>query len=422
MYSILHIDNNPFFKKLFLKASEKLNIKISFFSVISLKDAHEILNNNKIDLILMGLEFSEKSVENFLVDLNSGPFKSIPVIVLTSTKDNTIKKKLFKLGAIDYITKDMPLNKLISYIENFSIQDSAKKRLEGLKIAILDDSSVELTLYKRIFEFYNIKSVDYYSDPEVLLSVDYEYDIYIIDIVLPKISGEQVISDLRSKYIYSVIIAVSEIDNYRMISNLLSTGVDDYILKPFNTELFMARLKANVRTFILLSELKQKNKTLEEMLTIDGLTQLYNHNYIYSRLETEIKKADRYNHSLSVIMIDIDFFKSVNDNYGHQFGDKVLKSLADTIREEIRSIDIAGRYGGEEFAVILPETNLDGAVSLAERMRISVENMKFEISSVKITASFGVVELKTHTALELIEESDKYLYLAKKNGRNRVEY
>jgi diguanylate cyclase (GGDEF)-like protein len=162
---------------------------------------------------------------------------------------------------------------------------------------------------------------------------------------------------------------------------------------------------------------------MKQMAVTDGLTELYNHNHIFQKLEEEVDKSKRYGNPLSIIMFDIDFFKSINDNYGHQTGDNVLKEISRTIKNSIRKIDIPGRYGGEEFLVVLPQIDLENACTTAERIRKNIESLQPDKTGVpgNVTISGGVVSLNHETALQLVEKADKLLYKAKENGRNRIE-
>ncbi|QEK12839.1 diguanylate cyclase [Crassaminicella thermophila] len=419
MLSILHVDYNFFYKEILKDIIEERNFE--YFSVRTPREAFEVLKNKKIDLIITALEFKDKKGEDFIKSLNESPYKNIPVIVLSAKDDIETKNKLFNLGVIDFIHKSSFLDGFKNYIDRFELVDFADEQLKKAKIAVLDDNSLELMIIKKIFELNNITNVDYYNCAEELLNQMQAYSLYLIDFVLPSISGEQVILELRKKYKYALIIAISAIDNQKIISNILSSGADDYITKPFNENVFIARLKANIRTFLLLQELKEKNFELERMVKIDGLTSLYNHKYMYERLEEEIQRARRYDKKLSIIMFDIDKFKCINDVYGHQFGDDVLIKISQKLKSEIRQSDIAGRYGGEEFIIILPETGLQDAYKLAERLRKSISNIKFKEKNIKVTISGGVAELEKENALKLIGKSDKLLYKAKENGRNRIE-
>ncbi len=176
------------------------------------------------------------------------------------------------------------------------------------------------------------------------------------------------------------------------------------------------------------NELVRLNEQLEQLATTDGLTGLFNHRHFYARLAEEIKRAKRYQHPLTLIMADIDHFKLYNDTHGHVAGDKVLKIIARLVAENARENDLAARYGGEEIAVILPETELATAQLVAERMRSIIESSS-ELDTIAdqserhITVSFGVAQLDeaTDSAKGFVRLADAMLYRAKQNGRNRVE-
>lgn len=419
MLSILHVDFNIFYKKIIKDISEQLDFK--YFSADTPQEAFEVLNKTNIDLIITCLEFKDKSGEEFIETLNESIHKNIPVIVLSAKEDIATKNKLFKLGVIDFILKDNFANRLTNYINKIQMEDNAKQYLKNLKIAVLYDNELELRIVQKILELNGLVNVDYYTHSRELLNIQEEYDIYIVDFTLPKTSGHEVIMELRNRYKYSLIMAISFIENENTISNILSIGADDYITKPFSENIFIARLKANLRIYFLLQELKRKNLELERIVNIDVLTNIYNRRYIYNRLEEIVKKSKEDNEKVSVIMFDVDRFKNVNDTYGHQFGDEVLKKVSDNLKEEFRKTDIIGRYGGEEFIVLLPNTNLDYAFKLAEKVRMSICNISFE-HGVKITISGGVAELDKENVEGLIEKADKLLYKAKQNGRNRIEF
>ena len=172
------------------------------------------------------------------------------------------------------------------------------------------------------------------------------------------------------------------------------------------------------------SQLSKAMTSLETLSRVDGLTGISNRSHFENRLIEEFMRAQRYKSNLSFMLMDLDHFKKVNDTYGHLAGDEVLRVVAEKIAKEIRSVDFVGRYGGEEFAVFLPQTTTDGAISVAERIRQSIasEPVQFEEKSISITISVGVAQYKkTHKNHEvLISEADRALYRSKANGRNKV--
>jgi len=175
-------------------------------------------------------------------------------------------------------------------------------------------------------------------------------------------------------------------------------------------------------TSIYQSKLEETTEKLREMSNQDGLTKLFNRRYIEEILSNEFDRARRYKHPFSVILTDIDFFKKVNDNYGHLAGDEVLRVVSQRLSDTLRDTDILGRYGGEEFLIVLPETDIEGAVIVAERLRkaIDSEPIEAEGDTLPVAISLGVTELSDTTAAyaQLIAEADLGLYRSKENGRN----
>jgi len=192
-------------------------------------------------------------------------------------------------------------------------------------------------------------------------------------------------------------------------------------LIAFNVEL---EKKIKSRTHELEIQKTRAEKAVEELKIIaitDRLTGLYNRLKLDESLENEFYRAHRYAHQFAVILLDLDFFKSVNDTYGHQEGDQVLMEVAKILQKQVREIDIVGRWGGEEFLIIYPSTNLHGVLSVAEKMRSKIEKYNFPAVGT-ITASFGVTVWYPDDMIEsMIARVDKALYKAKDNGRNRVE-
>ncbi len=190
-------------------------------------------------------------------------------------------------------------------------------------------------------------------------------------------------------------------------------------------DLFSITDKMFMRDLAKFAAIAVENSRLYLMATLDRMTRLYTHHYFNERLAEEMMRSKRYGTPLSLIMADIDHFKKINDTYGHQQGDVILKGIARIFRENIRSVDIPARYGGEEFSVILPGSDLDDACSISERLRKAIENTEFqgEHNPIRITISIGIAEYKMESDTDislLISRTDRALYNAKHNGRNRV--
>jgi len=254
------------------------------------------------------------------------------------------------------------------------------------------------------------------------------WDLAILDRRLPDMDGVVLCHelksdpDLRNRYI---IMLTGEADQEDKVEGL-DLGADDYITKPFQAAEFLARIRAAKRIVDLQKELMETNKRLELLSITDGLTKLYNHRYFQDEMARAFEESQRYQRPLSLAIIDIDFFKKVNDTYGHAVGDDVLKAVAKLFQESIRSTDLAARYGGEEFAVMMPETDLDDAMAFAEKIRTLIETTPFPTAAgpLGVTVSIGLAAVprtKIHAAKELVIAADKALYRAKRGGRNQVQ-
>jgi diguanylate cyclase (GGDEF)-like protein len=254
------------------------------------------------------------------------------------------------------------------------------------------------------------------------------WDLAVLDRRLPDMDGVVLAHELKSKPEFRtryVIMLTGEDEQADKVEGL-ELGADDYITKPFQYPELVARVRAGKRIVDLQKELLETNKRLELLSITDGLTKLHNHRYFQDELAREFEESQRYQRPLSLAMIDIDFFKKINDTYGHAVGDDVLKCTAKLYRDSVRSTDLVARYGGEEFAVMMPETALQDGILFAEKIRHLLESTPLETQAGPVTAtiSVGVASVphsRIHTAKELIIAADKALYRAKKNGRNQVQ-
>ncbi|MBP9043534.1 MAG: diguanylate cyclase [Spirochaetes bacterium] len=419
MYKILHLETSMLYQTVIREIC--VEISAIYINATKASEAFEILQREKISLILTAMELESGSAIDFIKSLNESQFRDIPVVVFTGNDSLEDRKRMYELGIVDYILKTSDKEVIKQNLSIFRKEDPVALRMRELTYAVVDDNKMDRKIISRIFSMHDIKKADFFDSEQMLLNSDMHYDVYVIDLVLKETLGDKVISALRKKNLDSVIIAVSGIDNVKTISRVLSIGADDYITKPFNYDLFFTRLKTNIRNFLLMRELKVKTDLLERISITDPLTELFNRRHIFDRLNQECEKFKRYGLTFTAVMLDIDGFKSINDSYGHQVGDMVIRMVSDAIKKSIRNVDIAGRYGGEEFLIILPEIDGKGGVVAAERIRKSIESIKIEESNIKVTISAGVAEFAGEPIDDFIKKIDSMLYLAKKNGKNRIE-
>jgi len=253
-------------------------------------------------------------------------------------------------------------------------------------------------------------------------------DIVLCDVEMPGMDGLKFLSMVNSRqdlHDIPVLLLTSHEDMATKV-RALEQGASDYVTKPFSPEELLARVKVHLKIKTLQDNLKESNRRLLELSQTDPLTELYNRRYMMTTLVAEFDRSNRNGSPFALVMIDLDHFKKVNDAYGHQQGDVALQSTSMEIQAQLRQYDTAARFGGEEFALLLPETSLDEAAMVAERIRQGISNIQFSgsMSNLGITASFGVAAIphkRINTIEDLIRLADDALYTAKSNGRNRVE-
>jgi diguanylate cyclase (GGDEF)-like protein len=258
--------------------------------------------------------------------------------------------------------------------------------------------------------------------------------LILCDVMMPVIDGFEVSRRIKSDTTlpFIPIILVTAKDTAEDIVEGLEAGADDYISKPYNFKELEARVRAMLRIKRLQDELDQKNRELEDankrlrkLSITDGLTGLYNHRHVHELLRDEWERSARSGEPVAVAMLDLDRFKSINDTYGHPTGDVVLYETARIISETAREIDMVGRYGGEEFIAILPNTDEEAAAHFAERVREAVESYLYrdESNEIRMTVSCGVTAAPREgvdSPEALLKQADEALYVAKTSGRNRV--
>jgi len=297
-------------------------------------------------------------------------------------------------------------------------------------VLIIDDSENTRTQIKR--ELISAELFDrFYEAADGMeafkLLLGNQIDLILCDLIMPRIDGIKLLGMVSGhEQLRDIpVIMLTGRGERELKINLLGLGASDYITKPFDAGELIARVKVHLKIKSLQDELKQSNGLLKQLSNTDPLTLLYNRRYLMETLEKEMMRAVRKGTQLSLIMIDIDHFKKVNDTYGHQNGDQVLMAVADTFRTGLRLYDFPSRYGGEEFVLSLPETPHEDALMVAERLREKVESLLFtgDLLGLKTTVSIGVStypDCSVNSVDDLIKKADKALYRAKAAGRNKV--
>ena len=303
------------------------------------------------------------------------------------------------------------------------------------RVLVVDDHEDNVELLRMRLEAWGFRAEVAMHGADALEQIERNPpDLVLLDVMMPDIDGIEVARRVKSNDAlpFIPIIMQTALDSTESKVEGLEAGADDYITKPIDFAELKARIRSMLRIKRLQEALKERerellevNQRLLQVSVTDGLTGLDNRRHLEQRLSEMFEHGERLNEPFACVMCDIDKFKSVNDTYGHQAGDAVLRQLAAILKEEAREIDRVGRYGGEEFMLLLPGTVLDAAVTFAERVRRAVEShtFTFDGGTLQRTASFGVSAWPHPRVTDcdtLVRAADDALYVAKESGRNKV--
>lgn len=287
-------------------------------------------------------------------------------------------------------------------------------------ILVVDDTITNLDILVDLLSEYDV--IDTVSGKEALHIVEEEnVDLVLLDIMMPEMDGYEVCQKLKAntKTKDIPVVFITARTDEESIEKAYSIGGNDYVIKPFRPKELLARINREL-------QLKSYQEELKLLASIDPMTKLYNRRYFNEMAKNILQIDKRHEDELSLVMLDIDKFKKVNDAYGHAVGDEVIISVADTLRKHQRKSDVICRYGGEEFVILLPLTSLNDAVFVAEKMRKYIKSNIVSIGNVeslKVTVSMGVsqVDVKNELNIEAaLSRADQALYDAKHSGRDRV--
>ena len=283
-------------------------------------------------------------------------------------------------------------------------------------VLIVDDTTTNIAILSACLKKdYNLLTASSGQEAINIAQGSPQPDLILLDIEMPGMSGYQVCETLKSDEQTAdipVIFVTGKLD-VEDEEKGLAMGAVDYITKPIHPAIVAARVKTHVT-------LKLQKDKLENLALRDQLTGLYNRHFILNSAKIKISSAHRHKHSVSLLMIDIDHFKSINDTHGHLAGDSVIKAVAKAINKACRADDIAARFGGEEFAVVLCHCDLSSAAEKAEKTRQQIESLKPLGIATTISIGLSAIENDEDSFTDILERADKALYQAKNDGRNRV--
>ena len=380
---------------------------------------YEVMPN----IVLTDIEMPIKTGLELCQELYSDPRTSqIPIIVISSLVNDAQVRNGFSYGASHFLKKPVDATTLSAAVANVMGRSNVPREGSAL---VVDPQLTTASIIMRELEKIGVRSSHCRSVAELdaFLAVS-RPDLVTLDLALPDGDGLSVCQRLRQRDDLSTttLIVISDEKDRATIVKCLNGGANDFLTKPFTTEEFKARVQNHLRTTRLHKELARRNRMLETLAYQDGLTGLLNRRFLDEALERELDRAEKNVSRLGFFMIDLDNFKKVNDTYGHNIGDEILKEVAGEIQGCVGNHGIACRYGGEEMCVFLPNVSLTKSMELAERIRSACENTKYTPQGITQTLSIGVTmfpDFSVRTAL--VEDADQALYQAKKSGRNRVQ-
>jgi two-component system, cell cycle response regulator len=448
---ILVVDDIPANVKLL-----EARLLAEYFEVLTAsngRDALEICEAGRADVVLLDVMMPDMDGFEVCRRLKTDSATAhIPVVMVTALDQAADRVRGLEVGADDFLTK--PANDLqlmtrvkslvrlkmltdelrmrASTTRNIGIEELLKKRDISadapIRALLVDDraSSVEqIEKYLR-----GLCTLDIVSDPQqaLLQAAENPYECVLISTTLEDHDPLRLCSQLRTldRTRFLPIILLAGPDETQRLVRALELGINDYVTRPVDRQELIARLRTQVKRKRYNDQLRSSVTQTIEMAVTDGLAGLHNRRYLDSHLASLAAKARSRGKPLSVLITDIDRFKSINDTHGHDAGDDILREFAMRLRQSVRGFDLACRYGGEEFVIVMPDTDPAFAEKVAERIREQIARNPFTIAdgakTLEVTISVGVASLKAEpdTAGEMMKRADIALYQAKNAGRNRV--
>jgi diguanylate cyclase (GGDEF)-like protein len=309
-----------------------------------------------------------------------------------------------------------------------TVSSTRADSLAGARVLIVDDERLQCDAVAEMVREWNVVPYVATTFPEALrLFKEASPDLVLLDVMMPQVDGYKLAGLFKKDARFVPIIMLTALDDIESKRRGMTAGADEFLTKPVSRLELQLRLSSMIRIKRLAEALETANRQLAELATVDPLTGIANRRALDQRLTYEYQRYKRYGRALSLAMVDIDHFKKVNDTYGHAIGDKVLGLVGQTLRSITRTTDLVGRYGGEEFLVIAPETASEHSIVLAERIRSILSRRSGEpeaqaLGLPPITVSVGVAstDLNLATQEELMKRADEALYQAKREGRDRI--
>lgn len=415
----LIVEDSNSYKRIINQILEELDVEPRFYE--SGEEALNAIEDGKFDFVCVDLYLPDINGFELCRRIRGNAANSTtPILMLTTQEKAEFLEDSFDTGLTEIIYKsdlDNMKDSLTTFVQRM-------RRVYSGQVLLVEDSRTTAQLLIYMLEKMKL-NIDHYDNAEDAFKqfTSKDYDIVITDMVLEgAISGIRLLRKIRAidderKYIPVLGISASEGEATRI--EMLRSGANDYISKPVLEEELIARVGNLIQSKKLLDDLRASEKQLEILSITDELTGLYNRHYLNKTADKMIANAVRYQFPLTAIMIDLDKFKQINDNLGHEAGDSVLKTVGNILSTNSRKGDLAARMGGDEFILLLDHCSLDEATAKADKIRQKLESVSIE--GVQVTASFGVKSMNEDSDFQsLYKEADHLMYDAKEAGGNQI--
>ncbi len=409
-YKILLIESEIQYAEM-LGAYLSASINADLFLAETFIEAEKFCGDIVFDIAITNIDLPDSDIEK-LIDLTLA--LEIPTIAITRAWSRETQEFIWTKKLADYVVIEGTSN--IEYISDISDR-IIKNRL--ISILVVDDSRTSRSHIKNILEIHKYKILEAENGEHALEILNCNPDIKLVltNYIMPKMDGFELTRRIRQTFNMNEvsIIGISSEANHTLSLQFIKYGANDFLSKPFLSEQLFCRISQNIKII-------EQYEKIKILTLTDPLTNIHNRRFFFEVAPKLYGLSFRNNNPIAVAMLDIDHFKNINDSYGHNIGDTVIKTIAGVLRNRFRETDVVARFGGEEFCVFLNNSDANSAFITAEELRKKIEKIKFKIqnNSISVTISIGICSDKTLSLNDMIKQSDQNLYKSKETGRNKT--